>query len=134
MTRAETILAELAPLWTQGYDQRRYIPTVIDKCEPPAYTIDQEAGGADRAQRAIDLMIDHLESQVPPSKMVRLAVLLVRTSPSLPLLLRESSNIRRRVDAFAGEEQFRFQMLQDDNSPVGDRLSLSLIYWLADKK
>lgn len=133
MNRAETILSELSQS-LEGMVDEGTIHYLIEKGEGPAFANEQEASGADRAQRVIGLMADDLKSQVPALKMIQPAILRICTSPTFPLLMRESVTINEGIISIAGQDPAKFMVIPDDNSQVGDRIILSLVYWMKNKE
>ncbi|SFE84021.1 hypothetical protein [Spirosoma endophyticum] len=131
MNRAETILAELVQS-VAGTTDASSIPYVMKGCQGPAYAIEHQAGGTNRANDATVLVVDALRQQMPTSKLIRPVILRIRTHSKFPLLMRELGTITEGIQAIVGRKPSQFLYLQDDKGQSGDQLMLSLVYWLKD--
>lgn len=130
MTRAENVFAELARV-LEGTFMEDYISPVIRESEGEAFTDEWQAGGPNRASDVAALMLNDLSQQLPASKVIDSIIFRMRTSPEFPVLMFESRIISREVQNIVSRGS---ASAYDDVSPVGDKLILSLVCWIKDRK
>ena len=119
MTTAERILFELAQSLESTVDGPS-IPYLIGKSKSPAYASEQQTSGDDRAQRAVDLLVDDLNDPVPGFQRIQPAILRIIISPDFPLLMRELLAITEGLRDVVGQEPGRFMVHQVTNPLIED--------------